>query len=134
MPRVGFKPTVPASKRAKTVHALDHSDTVPGQSRECKPRNEVPLWIGRRLVRFLCLSYRISKLHGHLVHRFPSCQTSPPPLPICKTTTQTGVFSWCFFVYIFGSNLPHSLTSTLWCHQQIHQRTKLRSIRQEPYL
>jgi hypothetical protein len=25
MPRVGFEPTISASKRAKTVHALDHS-------------------------------------------------------------------------------------------------------------
>jgi hypothetical protein len=32
MPRVGFEPMIPASKRAKTVHALDHSDTVTGQS------------------------------------------------------------------------------------------------------
>jgi hypothetical protein len=28
MPQVGFKPTIPASKQAKTVHALDHSATV----------------------------------------------------------------------------------------------------------
>jgi hypothetical protein len=30
MPRVGFKPTISASKRAKTVHVLDHSATVTG--------------------------------------------------------------------------------------------------------
>jgi hypothetical protein len=30
MPWVGFKPTIPASKRAKTVHALDRSATVTG--------------------------------------------------------------------------------------------------------
>jgi hypothetical protein len=30
MPWVGFEPTIPASERAKTVHALDRSDTVPG--------------------------------------------------------------------------------------------------------
>jgi hypothetical protein len=30
MPRVGFDPTIPASKRAMTVHALDHSPTVSG--------------------------------------------------------------------------------------------------------
>jgi hypothetical protein len=30
MPRVGFQPTFPASKRAKRVHALDHSATVTG--------------------------------------------------------------------------------------------------------
>jgi hypothetical protein len=30
MPRVGFEPTIPASKRAKTVHALDNSATVTG--------------------------------------------------------------------------------------------------------
>jgi hypothetical protein len=31
MPWVGFKPTVPASERAKTVHALDRSATVTGE-------------------------------------------------------------------------------------------------------
>jgi hypothetical protein len=30
MPLVGFKPTVPACERAKTVHALDRSATVTG--------------------------------------------------------------------------------------------------------
>jgi hypothetical protein len=30
MPLVGFEPKVPASERAKTVHALDHSATVTG--------------------------------------------------------------------------------------------------------
>jgi hypothetical protein len=28
MPLVGFKPAIPASERAKTVHALDRSATV----------------------------------------------------------------------------------------------------------
>jgi hypothetical protein len=32
MPWVGFEPTIPASKRAKTVHALDLSATVTGSS------------------------------------------------------------------------------------------------------
>jgi hypothetical protein len=27
---MGFEPTIPASERAKTVHALDHSATVTG--------------------------------------------------------------------------------------------------------
>jgi hypothetical protein len=31
MPLVGCEPTIPASKRAKTVHALDRSATVTGQ-------------------------------------------------------------------------------------------------------
>jgi hypothetical protein len=30
MPRVGFEPMIPASKRAKIVHAVDHSATVTG--------------------------------------------------------------------------------------------------------
>jgi hypothetical protein len=30
MPRVGFEHTIPASERAKTVHALHHSATVTG--------------------------------------------------------------------------------------------------------
>jgi hypothetical protein len=30
MPRVGFEPTIRASKRAKTVHTLDHSAAVTG--------------------------------------------------------------------------------------------------------
>jgi hypothetical protein len=32
MPWVEFEPTVPASERAKTVHALDRSATVTGGS------------------------------------------------------------------------------------------------------
>jgi hypothetical protein len=31
MPRVGFEPAIPASKLAKTIHALDHSTTVTGK-------------------------------------------------------------------------------------------------------
>jgi hypothetical protein len=31
MPRAGFEPTIPASKKAKTVHALVHSSTVTGE-------------------------------------------------------------------------------------------------------
>jgi hypothetical protein len=31
MPRVGFEPAIPASERAKTVHALDHSATATGR-------------------------------------------------------------------------------------------------------
>jgi hypothetical protein len=31
MPHVGFEPTIPASERAKAVHALDRSVTVTGQ-------------------------------------------------------------------------------------------------------
>jgi hypothetical protein len=30
MPRVGFEPTIPVFKRAKTVHALDRAATVIG--------------------------------------------------------------------------------------------------------
>jgi hypothetical protein len=30
MPRVEFEPTTPVFQRAKTVHALDHPDTVIG--------------------------------------------------------------------------------------------------------
>jgi hypothetical protein len=30
MPRVGFEPMIPASQRAKTVHALDCAATVTG--------------------------------------------------------------------------------------------------------
>jgi hypothetical protein len=35
MSRVRFEPTIPASKRAKTVHALDHSATVTGNQPIC---------------------------------------------------------------------------------------------------
>jgi hypothetical protein len=31
MPRVGFDPTTPVFKRAKTVHALEHAATVIGR-------------------------------------------------------------------------------------------------------
>jgi hypothetical protein len=44
MPRVGFDPTTPASKRAKTVHALDHSATVTGLVTLVKT-NKSTLWI-----------------------------------------------------------------------------------------
>jgi hypothetical protein len=30
MPKVGLEPTIPASERAKTVHALDRAATVSG--------------------------------------------------------------------------------------------------------
>jgi hypothetical protein len=33
MPWVRFEPTIPASERAKTVHALDRSATVTGHSK-----------------------------------------------------------------------------------------------------
>jgi hypothetical protein len=33
MPRLGFEPTITASERAKTVHALDRSATVTGTYR-----------------------------------------------------------------------------------------------------
>jgi hypothetical protein len=32
MPQVGFEPTIPASKLAKTVHPLDHSAAMTGPS------------------------------------------------------------------------------------------------------
>jgi hypothetical protein len=33
MPEVGFEPTITASERAKTVHALDYAATVIGTNR-----------------------------------------------------------------------------------------------------
>jgi hypothetical protein len=39
MPRVGFKPTIPAFERAKTVHALDRAATVIGGSRIIRRKN-----------------------------------------------------------------------------------------------
>jgi hypothetical protein len=42
MPRGGFEPTIPASKRAKIVHALDHSATVIGTGAGYQPEmNEI---------------------------------------------------------------------------------------------
>jgi hypothetical protein len=37
MPWVGLEPTIPASERAKTVHALDRSATVTGLCRDILP-------------------------------------------------------------------------------------------------
>jgi hypothetical protein len=37
MPCVGFEPTIPASERAKTVHALDRSATVTGTVQDTAP-------------------------------------------------------------------------------------------------
>jgi hypothetical protein len=39
MPCVGFKPTIPASERAKTVHALDRSTTVTGPPSSAEVKN-----------------------------------------------------------------------------------------------
>jgi hypothetical protein len=41
MPRVRFEPTIPASKRAKTVHALDHSATVPGRANHLRSKKKL---------------------------------------------------------------------------------------------
>jgi hypothetical protein len=46
MPCVGFEPTIPASERAKTVHALDRSATVTGSLTEMSTRN-LPVGKGR---------------------------------------------------------------------------------------
>jgi hypothetical protein len=41
MPRVEFKPTIPAFEQAKTVHALDGAATVIGSHRaDTIPKNE----------------------------------------------------------------------------------------------
>jgi hypothetical protein len=37
MPWVGLEPTVPASERAKTVHALDREATVIGKFKNIRP-------------------------------------------------------------------------------------------------
>jgi hypothetical protein len=42
MPRVGFEPTIPASERAKTVHALKRSATVIGAGLPYKIKNTFP--------------------------------------------------------------------------------------------
>jgi hypothetical protein len=49
MPQVGFQPTVPASERAKTVHALDHSATVTASVLE---RRYISLMCGIRVEEF----------------------------------------------------------------------------------
>jgi hypothetical protein len=41
MPYVGFKPTIPASERAKTVHALDRAATVTGESPPFTPKIKI---------------------------------------------------------------------------------------------
>jgi hypothetical protein len=42
MPCVGFEPTIPASERAKTVHALDRSSTVTGNITSMVSWNVMP--------------------------------------------------------------------------------------------
>jgi hypothetical protein len=39
MPCMGFEPTIPGSERAKTVHALDRSDTMTGHMNNNLPRD-----------------------------------------------------------------------------------------------
>jgi hypothetical protein len=48
MPWVGFEYTIPASERAKTVHALDRSATVTGESVHVKVKGKAIPVIGRR--------------------------------------------------------------------------------------
>jgi hypothetical protein len=52
MPRVGFEPTVPASERTKTVHALDHSvsDKLHAQA-TLTPGKEfsISIWVPERV-------------------------------------------------------------------------------------
>jgi hypothetical protein len=53
MPWVGFKPAVPASERARTVHVLDRAATVTGciyiyQSNCNLTPSDIPTWWGLR--------------------------------------------------------------------------------------
>jgi hypothetical protein len=53
MPSVGFEPTIPASERAKTVHALDRSATVTGFNSLTGERNEKKLkFYGKLSIQF----------------------------------------------------------------------------------
>jgi hypothetical protein len=40
MPQVRFEPTIPALKRVKTVHALDHAATVIGEAKIKRRKNQ----------------------------------------------------------------------------------------------
>jgi hypothetical protein len=51
MPRVGFESTIPAFKRAKTVHASDHSFTVTGK---CVELYNLNLIIDKAYAMFKC--------------------------------------------------------------------------------
>jgi hypothetical protein len=44
MPWVGFKPTIPVSERAKTVHILDRSATVIGGRRYYRKEYIIPCY------------------------------------------------------------------------------------------
>jgi hypothetical protein len=41
MARVGFEPTIPVFKRAKTVHALDRATTVIGSDEDYRPHTRI---------------------------------------------------------------------------------------------
>jgi hypothetical protein len=58
MPWVGFEPTIPASERAKTVHALDRSATVTGPLLFIEKKNIfLQLWIEPRISTGLMLGF-----------------------------------------------------------------------------
>jgi hypothetical protein len=83
MPRVGFKPPIPAFERAKTVHALDRAGTVIGEEmitgwydHECRKRKHVPGhhkshyvvflgWIRAHTITSLCLT--AGDIYPHLM-------------------------------------------------------------------
>jgi hypothetical protein len=76
MPQVGFEPTIPASERAKTVHALDRSATVTGDHALCCMLNR-----GNTLVQLL---HSLS---------LSSCQpesTIPPAAQLLLSQSQQG--------------------------------------------
>jgi hypothetical protein len=45
LPSVGFEPTIPASERARTVHALDRSATVTGNNNNNNNNNSIQFFI-----------------------------------------------------------------------------------------
>jgi hypothetical protein len=75
---VGLEPTIPASKRVKTIHALDRSATVTGQSSIISRYN------------LLSCSYAL--------HKLPTCYLLPS-LPSLAT--------YCFIMLVFACRVGY---------------------------
>jgi hypothetical protein len=101
MPWVGFKPTIPASKWAKTVHALDRAATVTGTTELRRKLNW--WWLQTRHCPFLSppVQHQSPQLDTILHHSKRSQIIPSVRLDICL------LFSYRSFKCLLFQRLPH---------------------------
>jgi hypothetical protein len=63
MPRIGFEATIPASKRAKTVHPLDHLATVTGIIILARKNMKLFSFICIKVSNFICICLHYASLY-----------------------------------------------------------------------